>query len=125
MINIFQPSLGKEELNEIEKVFESNWLGRGKQVAKFESLFSKNLKESSNSFYALSCCTEGLFMAAKIFKFGPGDEIIVPSISFIAAGSAVVESGAKLVICDVDKHSGCKCKYPLLSFVVSTWKQIM
>ena len=105
MINIFQPSLGKEELNEIEKVFESNWLGRGKQVAEFEYLFSKNLKESSDSFYALSCCTEGLFMAAKIFNFGPGDEIIVPSISFIAAGSAVVESGAKLVICDVDKHS--------------------
>ena len=105
MINIFQPSLGKEELNEIEKVYESNWLGRGKQVAEFESLFSKNLKESSDSFYALSCCTEGLFLAAKIFNFGPGDEIIVPSISFIAAGSAVVESGAKLVICDVDKHS--------------------
>jgi dTDP-4-amino-4,6-dideoxygalactose transaminase len=105
MINIFQPSLGKEELSEIEKVFESNWLGRGKQVAEFEYLFSKNLKESSDSFYALSCCTEGLFMAAKIFNFGPGDEIIVPSVSFIAAGSAVVESGAKLVICDVDKHS--------------------
>tara|TARA_B100000767_G_scaffold275270_1_gene311374 strand:- start:7595 stop:8725 length:1131 start_codon:yes stop_codon:yes gene_type:complete len=105
MINIFQPSLGKEELSEIEKVFESNWLGRGKQVAEFEYLFSKNLKESSDSFYALSCCTEGLFMAAKIFNFGPGDEIIVPSVSFIAAGSAVVESGAELVICDVDKHS--------------------
>ena len=105
MINIFQPSLDEFELKEIKKVFESNWLGRGKQVQEFEYLFSKNLNKSQDSFYALSCCTEGLFLAAKVFNFGPGDEVIVPSVSFIAAGSAVVQSGANLVVCDVDKYS--------------------
>jgi len=105
MINIFQPSLDKLELHEIQKVFDSNWLGRGKQVFEFEYLFSKNLKMSQDFFYALSCCTEGLFLASKLFNFGPGDEVIVPSISFIAAGSAVIDSGAKLVICDVDQRS--------------------
>ena len=42
MINIFQPSLGKEELNAIEKVFDSNWVGRGKVTEEFEErLFPK------------------------------------------------------------------------------------
>lgn len=36
MINVYQPTLGKEELNALEKVFESNWLGKGKRVAEFE-----------------------------------------------------------------------------------------
>ena len=105
LINIFQPSLGNDELAEIKKVFESNWLGRGDYVSKFEDLFANNLNKKSENFYALSCCTEGLFLAAKIFNFGPGDEIIVPSVSFIAAGSAVVDSGASLIVCDVDKYS--------------------
>ena len=105
MINIFQPSLGNEELKEIEEVFKSNWIGRGNKVKEFEKLFAENLNEPAEKFYALSCCTEGLFLAAKIFNFKPGDEVIVPSVSFIAAGSAVVNSGADLVICDVDKYS--------------------
>ena len=105
MINIFQPSLGEDELKEIKEVFRSNWIGRGDSVKEFETLFAKNLNQPADRFYALSCCTEGLFLAAKIFNFGEGDEVIVPSVSFIAAGSAVINSGANLVICDVDKYS--------------------
>jgi dTDP-4-amino-4,6-dideoxygalactose transaminase len=105
MINIFQPSLGRRELNKIKEVFSSNWLGRGSVVHDFEEKFSENLSSNKDNFYAITCCTEGLFLAAEIFEFLPGDEIIVPTISFIAAGSAVVSSGATLVLCDVDKHS--------------------
>jgi dTDP-4-amino-4,6-dideoxygalactose transaminase len=105
MINIFQPSLGHQEINAIKKVFESNWLGRGEVVQEFERKFSDNLRSDKNKFYAITSCTEGLFLAAKLFNFQPEDEIIVPTISFIAAGSAVIDAGAKLVLCDVDKNS--------------------
>ena len=105
MINIFQPSLGERELNKIKEVFDSNWLGRGSVVHEFEAKFAENLSSNKDNFYATTCCTEGLFLAAELFNFQPGDEIIVPTISFIAAGSAVVDSGAKLVLCDVDKRS--------------------
>ena len=50
MINLFQPTLGKEELNEIEKVFESNWLGKGNYVKDFEKGFAKNLKVNNKYF---------------------------------------------------------------------------
>ena len=105
MINIFQPSLGKKELKAIKNVFESNWLGRGDIVQEFEEKFSDNLNSDKRNFYAITSCTEGLFLSSKLFNFQPGDEIIVPTVSFIAVGSAVVDSGSKLVLCDVDKHS--------------------
>jgi len=105
MINIFQPSLSGNELKNIKKVFSSNWLGRGNAVQEFESEFSKTLKSSVEKFYAITSCTDGLFLAADIFDFKQDDEVIVPTISFIAVGSAVFKSGATLVLCDVDKRS--------------------
>jgi len=100
-----QPELGDAELLRIKEVFKSNWLGRGSVVSDFESQFANNLNSPQKNFYAMSCCTEGLFLAADVFNFSPGDEIIVPTISFIAAGSAVVKSGASLVLCDVDPRT--------------------
>lgn len=41
MINVFQPSLGKEELERISQVFESNWIGRGKLTIEFEEKFAE------------------------------------------------------------------------------------
>ena len=49
MINVYQPSLGKEELIALEKVFESNWLGKGKRVAEFEEKYAEHIK-FCNSF---------------------------------------------------------------------------
>ena len=41
MINVYQPSLGKEELDALEKVFESNWLGKGKRVCRAHQIFKR------------------------------------------------------------------------------------
>jgi len=105
MINLFQPQLGNEELSEISKVFNSNWIGKGQKVSEFEDKFAKSLKSSSKKFISTTSCTEGIFLSADIFNFCPKDEIIIPTISFPSIGSAVLDSGAKLVFCDVDKHS--------------------
>lgn len=105
MINLFQPTLGEEELLRIKQVFESKWLGKGRNVKEFEEDFSKNLSSESHHFLSTTSCTEGLFLSADLFDFQPDDEIIVPSISFPAIGSAVVSKGAKIVFCDVDKRT--------------------
>ena len=52
-----------------------------------------------------NCCTEGLFTSMHIFDVKPGDEVIMPTISFVGAGNAVCNCGAKLVLCDVDKRT--------------------
>jgi dTDP-4-amino-4,6-dideoxygalactose transaminase len=105
MINLFQPTLGTEELEEIAKVFKSNWLGKGNYVKDFETGFANNLKTKNQHFLSTSSCTEAIFLAADLFKFSSNDEIIVPSISFPSVGSSIISKGAKIVFCDVDKFS--------------------
>ena len=105
MINIFQPSLGLEEIDEIKKVFESNWLGKGEYVKKFESGFAESLNKEDKYFLSTTSCTEGIMLSAELFDFNENDEIIVPSISFPSIGSAIISKKAKIVFCDVNKRS--------------------
>jgi dTDP-4-amino-4,6-dideoxygalactose transaminase len=105
MINVFQPILGEDELEAIKQVFSSNWIGKGDQVSNFELNFSKSLLAKKENFCSTTSCTEGLFLAPELFNFNSEDEIIVPGISFIAVGNSIVSSGAKMVLCDVDKRS--------------------
>lgn len=105
MINVFQPSLGKEELERIKEVFDSNWLGKGKLNDLFEKNFSNHLNVHQNNIFTTNCCSEGLFTSMYAFNIKPGDEVIMPTISFVGAGNAVCNSGAKLVLCDVDKRT--------------------
>ena len=105
MINLFQPNLGDEELALIKDVFTSNWLGKGNSVKDFENKFATSLSSNSESFLSTTSCTEAIFLSAKLFNFSKGDEVIVPTISFPSIGSSIIESGAKIVFCDVDKRS--------------------
>ena len=105
MINVFQPSLGEEELKRIEAVFKSNWLGKGKVNDEFEENFARHLNVGRNHIFTTNCCSEGLFSSMHMFNIGAGDEVILPTISFVGAGNAVCNSGAKMVLCDVDKRT--------------------
>lgn len=105
MIQIFQPSLGEQELAAVRQVFESNWLGRGARVAEFERRFAAFQGVAAESMIGTTCASEGLFTAAEVLGWGPGDEIVVPSISFVAAASAASRVGATPVFCDVDRRT--------------------
>ena len=105
MINIYQPSLGKEELKAIEKVFKSNWLGKGKLTEQFTENMASKLNVDRNNVETISCCTEGLFQSMKLLDIGKGDEVIIPSLHFIGAINAIKSCGATPVFCDVDKRT--------------------
>jgi len=105
MINVFQPELSKEELQAIAKVFSSNWIGKGEQVKQFEEKFAAMFQISPDHFTSTTCCTEALFLASELFNYDSTSEIIVPDISFVAAGSSVLAKHAKLVLCDVDPRT--------------------
>lgn len=105
MINVYQPTLGKEELDALQEVFESNWLGKGKRVAEFEEKYAGHLGTSKDLVLTTNCCSEGLFSSMHLLDIQPGDEVIVPAISFIGAGNAVCAHGCKLVLCDVDPRT--------------------
>jgi len=104
-INVFQPSLGDDELEAVRRVVESNWIGKGKETNLFESAFAKLQRVSSSQIRSVSSCTEGLFQAIAVLGIGKGDEVILPTISFVGAGNAIAASGARPVFCDVDPRT--------------------
>ncbi len=105
MINVMQPSLGKEELDRLEGVFESNWIGKGKLTAEFERRYAEHLGSTEDKVLSTNCCSEGLFSSMYICDIRPGDEVIVPTVSFVGAGNAVCANGSRLVACDVDPRT--------------------
>ena len=105
IINVFQPQLGNDELKSIKRVFKSNWLGKGKITDEFEMEFSSYLSVKNELIKSTTCCTEGLFQSMRLLNIGQGDEVILPTISFIGAINAIVDSGATPIFCDVDAHT--------------------
>ena len=114
-INIYQPSLGQEELNAIDKVFKSNWLGKGKKTDEFVNAFASKLTTanfdgmgfttaSPDDLLPISSCTEGLFQSIDLYV-KEGDEVILPSISFVGAGNAIIAKKAIPVFCDVNPNT--------------------
>ncbi len=102
MINVFQPALQQEELEAVQEVFASNWIGKGPKTNQFEREFAGHLVVDPRLVRSITCCTEGLFQAIALLGLKAGDEVILPAISFVGAANAVASQGARPVFCDVD-----------------------
>ena len=98
-IQISRPKIDKEEISLVKKVLSSGWLTQGKMVAKFEKDFSKlhNVKYS----IAVSSCTTGLHLMLEAAGITKGDEVIVPSFTWISTVNSILYVGAKPVFVDV------------------------
>ncbi|HCT79839.1 MAG TPA: DegT/DnrJ/EryC1/StrS family aminotransferase, partial [Micromonosporaceae bacterium] len=105
MINVFQPTLGDEELEAISEVFASNWLGYGARTREFETEFADYLGVGSDRLIFINSATAGLFLATELLGLGPGDEVVLASVSFVANANAIVDTGARPVFCDVDPRT--------------------
>jgi dTDP-4-amino-4,6-dideoxygalactose transaminase len=105
MINMFQPSLGSEELEAVREVFRSNWPGRGPKTNLFEALLADKIDVPRDNVTTASCCTNALFEICNYLQLGPDDEVVMPSLSFVGAANAVKACGAKIRFADVDQSS--------------------
>ncbi|WP_410537970.1 DegT/DnrJ/EryC1/StrS family aminotransferase [Streptomyces sp. KL2] len=105
MINVFQPSLGDEEAAAVAEVFASGWLGHGPRTKAFEAGFAEHIGAGPEQVVFINSCTAGLFLATELLGLGPGDDVVMPSVSFVAAANAVAATGARPVFCDVDPRT--------------------
>ncbi len=103
-IPVMIPMLGEEEALAAADAVRSGWVAQGPRVARFEQDFAATVGAAHG--VAVSSCTTGLHLALVLRGLGPGDEVIVPSLSFIATANAVRYVGATPVFADVDLATG-------------------
>jgi dTDP-4-amino-4,6-dideoxygalactose transaminase len=103
-INVMQPWLGDEEIAAVTEVLRSGWVAQGPRVKAFEDAFA--VRQQSPYAVAVSSCTTALHLALYVAGVGAGDEVVVPSFSFIATTNAVRYVGADPVFADVDAVTG-------------------
>ncbi|UTT69576.1 DegT/DnrJ/EryC1/StrS family aminotransferase [Arthrobacter sp. DNA4] len=103
-INVMKPWLGEEEARALAEVVASGWVAQGPKVKEFESRFAEF--QGVRHAVATSSCTTALHLALVVAGIGPGDDVVVPSLSFIATANAVTYVGARPVFCDVDAATG-------------------
>lgn len=102
-IPITKPYLGEEEKQVVSQVIESGWVSQGPKVAEFEERFAEYV--GARYAVATTSCTTALHAALAVSGLGPGDEVIVPSLSFIATANSVVYCNAMPVFADIDPET--------------------
>jgi perosamine synthetase len=98
-IPVYQPFVSANEKKYVNDCLDSGWISsKGKYVSAFEQAFSEYI----GSHYAISVCngTVALHLAMISLGIGPGDEVIVPSLTYIASVNAIVYTGATPVFVD-------------------------
>jgi perosamine synthetase len=100
MIPVARPSIGEQEELAVLEVLRSGWITQGPRVAEFERAFSAYI--GCRHAIAVSSCTTALQLALLAQGVGPGDEVICPSLSFIATANSIASTGATPVFADIN-----------------------
>lgn len=99
-IPVARPCFDEEEERRVVEVLRSGWVAQGPRVAELERTFAERV--GAVEAVAVSSCTAGLFLVLRALGIGPGDEVLVPSLSFIATANAIVHCGGTPVFVDVE-----------------------
>jgi perosamine synthetase len=94
------PHFSEAEIEAVTRVLRSGWVGMGPETASFEKELADYL--SAPHVVAVNSCTSALFLSLKALGVGPGDEVIVPSLTWCSTANAAMYLGATPVFCDVD-----------------------
>lgn len=95
-----QAAVGEEEVQAAAEAIRSGWLTMGPRTIEFEKKFAAYV--GAKHAVAVSSCTAALHLALDAIGLGPGDEVLVPAITFTSTGETVVYCGARPVLVDVD-----------------------
>jgi perosamine synthetase len=102
-IPITKPLFSEDEERAVVEVLRSGWVVQGPKVAAFERVVANYV--GVPHAIATSSCTTALHLALVLLGIGPGDEVIVPSFTFIATANVVCYTGATPVFVDIDPQT--------------------
>ncbi len=103
MLPITIPYFGEEEAAAAAEAVRSGWVSQGPKVAEFERAMAAYC--GTAEAVAVSNCTTALHLSLVVLGIGPGDEVICPSMSFIATANSIRHAGATPVFADVDPQT--------------------
>lgn len=105
MIPQIQPWIDEEELAQLKRVVDSTYVVESGLTKEFEEM----TREMAGAKHAVAVTngTMALFCCLKACNIGPGDEVIVPDMTFIATANAVLMAGARPIFCDVTPDTFC------------------
>jgi perosamine synthetase len=99
-IPFHRADISEREIRAVEQVLRSGWLTSGPVVKNFEQAFADAV--NSRHAIAVNSCTAALHLALDAVGIGPGDEVVVPAMTFAATAEVVIHRGANPVIADID-----------------------
>jgi dTDP-4-amino-4,6-dideoxygalactose transaminase len=99
-IPITKTVFGEEEKNAIIKPLETGWVVQGPNVIKFQELFSEFTGATYS--HATTSCTTALHLGLEALGITRGDQVIVPSFTYVASANSVEYTGAEVVFCDIN-----------------------
>lgn len=99
------PDFTDAEIDAVTRVMRSGWVGMGAETISFEKELADYI--GAPEVVTVNSCTSALFLALLVEGVGPGDEVIVPSLTWCATANAALYLGATPVFCDVDAQSMC------------------
>ena len=95
-----RPNFGDEEIDAVTRVMRAGWVGMGEETLTFEAELAAAV--GASHVVTVNSCTSALFLALMAENVGPGDEVIVPSLTWCSTANAAIYLGATPVFADVD-----------------------
>ena len=99
------PQILAPEIEEVVAALRSGWIGTGPRVAEFEKLFRDYVDVPHT--LAVNSCTAALHLSMIALGLKPGDEVVVPALTFAATANAVIHAGSTPVLADVNRKTMC------------------
>lgn len=100
LIRLSKSVVGEEEKAAIARVIDAGYLGMGREVQLFEEELRTHLR-TDKQVVCVNTGTAALHLAVQALGIGPGDEVLVPTTTYVASFQAITATGAKAVACDV------------------------
>ena len=123
LVKVASPLLGEEEAAAVREVLLSGQLLSGPRVAEFERLFADYI--GVKHAIAVSTGTVSLQASMAALGIGPGDEVIVPALTFFSSATSVIHQGGVPVFCDISLDNFCMDPDDLAKRITPRTKAIM
>lgn len=103
MLLVSEPILGPQEKAALADVIDSGWITMGERVSSFERAFAE--AHAADDAVSVNSCTAGLHLILHALGIGPGDEVLVPALSFVATANCVLYVGGTPIFVDIESSA--------------------